>query len=208
MKELILIRHGESEHHIKGLTGGWTDLPLTPRGKEQVERIGERIGDFITETCCVLWSSDLLRARETTAILSNHLKIQPSFSPALRELNNGDAKGLTLVETEKIQLPMTQPTIDWIPYPNAESWRMLNRRIVRFMRKLTQMESNQAVIVSHGNALVCIVHWWLGIRGKLISRISYDFSAGSMTRLGVNRFGEKVIHVLNDTGHLEFSAIR
>ncbi len=31
IKELILLRHGESEHLVRGLTGGWTDTPLTRR---------------------------------------------------------------------------------------------------------------------------------------------------------------------------------
>ena len=33
-RSLILVRHGESQHHVLGLSGGWTDTPLTDGGRE------------------------------------------------------------------------------------------------------------------------------------------------------------------------------
>jgi broad specificity phosphatase PhoE len=35
MRELLLVRHGESEHLVRGISGGWTDLPLTALGRRQ-----------------------------------------------------------------------------------------------------------------------------------------------------------------------------
>ena len=37
---IIIVRHGQSEHHVRGLTGGWTDTPLTALGHGQ-RRLGE-----------------------------------------------------------------------------------------------------------------------------------------------------------------------
>ena len=37
IKHMVFVRHGESQHHVNGLTGGWTDTPLTPVGKQQIE---------------------------------------------------------------------------------------------------------------------------------------------------------------------------
>lgn len=36
---ILLIRHGEAEHHVKALTGGWTDSCLTADGKVQMEKL-------------------------------------------------------------------------------------------------------------------------------------------------------------------------
>lgn len=32
MKELIIVRHGEADHMVKGLTGGWCSVGLTKVG--------------------------------------------------------------------------------------------------------------------------------------------------------------------------------
>jgi len=50
---------------------------------------------------------------------------------------------------------------------------------------------------------VAIVHWWLNLGEELWPRISFDFEPASITKLTVNRWGEKTISKLNDTSHLE-----
>ncbi len=37
MKELVIVRHGEAEHAVKGIIGGWTNSLLTDRGRQQIE---------------------------------------------------------------------------------------------------------------------------------------------------------------------------
>ncbi|KIF75351.1 hypothetical protein QR77_18400 [Streptomyces sp. 150FB] len=37
---LILLRHGESTANADGTFTGWTDVPLTPRGREQARTAG------------------------------------------------------------------------------------------------------------------------------------------------------------------------
>ena len=34
INHLFFVRHGESEHQVTGLTGGWTDTPLTGLGRD------------------------------------------------------------------------------------------------------------------------------------------------------------------------------
>ena len=34
---IFFIRHGESVHHVTGMTGGWTDTPLTDAGARQIK---------------------------------------------------------------------------------------------------------------------------------------------------------------------------
>ena len=154
MRKLILVRHGESEHHVNGLTGGWTDTPLTERGRQQAEQIGRALVDE-KNTRCLMFSSDLLRARQTAEIVSKHIHITPQFSPGLRELNNGQAKDLTLEEARNIELPLTEPTVDWVPYPDAESWKTMSLRVIGFMNGIACQHSDEKVLtISHGNASV------------------------------------------------------
>ena len=202
MDQLILIRHGESEHHVADITGGWTDLPLTRLGQAQADRVGQEIQSLLRGCEAALYSSDLLRARQTAQRIGERLCFQVIDEPGLRELDNGIARGKTRGEAQSLLLPMTAPTIDWVPYPGAESWRALNGRVVKCMQEIRARDTNNIVVVSHGNSLVCIVHWWLGIPEDMMSKISYDFSPASVTRLTVNSFGEKTISSLNSTSHL------
>ena len=71
MDWLLLVRHGEAEHHTKGLTGGWTDLPLTDTGREQLRQLGLRLMDSVSPiqphliggNAAALTASALLRAQ-------------------------------------------------------------------------------------------------------------------------------------------------
>lgn len=203
MRKLILLRHGESEHHLKGLTGGWTDTPLTERGRKQAEQIGRNLVAFDENRRYVLFSSDLLRARQTTEIVAKYLNVRPIFSPELRELNNGEAKGRTAEDARRIKLPVTEPTVDWVPYPGAESWKTMSLRVIRFMDSISCHSSDESlIIISHGNAGVAIIHWWLGLGEEFWSRISFELDCGSITQLTENRWGERVVAKLNDTAHL------
>ena len=55
MKTLIVIQHCQSEHHINELTGGWTDTPLTARGRRQAYCVAERLRDKLGASPCPLY---------------------------------------------------------------------------------------------------------------------------------------------------------
>ena len=209
MRKLILARHGESEHHLRGLTGGWTDTPLTDLGRKQAERLGLALANTERNQCSRVFSSDLLRARQTAEIVSRHLGIPPIFRAELRELNNGAAKDKTLEEARSIELPKTEPLLDWRPYPGAESWRAMTHRVMGFMDNvLAPISDGTALVISHGNALVAIIHWWLGLGEEHWSKISFETDCASLTMLTENAWGERVISKLNDTSHLLAGGIR
>ena len=49
---ILLIRHGEADHHVKELTGGWTDSALTVRGQQQFQQLADCLaGDFPAGAC-------------------------------------------------------------------------------------------------------------------------------------------------------------
>lgn len=203
MKKLIIVRHGQSVHHTKDFTGGWTDLPLTELGRKQAFNTGNRLFQFLNGLTYQFYSSDLIRASETALIIGKFLAKEPILTPELRELNNGIAKNLTLEESKKIELPVTEPPIDWVPYPEAESWRMMDKRIVSFMEKIVDPESDAVLLITHAGPIVAIVDWWLELRDEASkSRIMYDADPCSIAVLGTDTWGSKVIYKLNDTSHL------
>jgi len=202
MNELILIRHGQAEHLINDISGGWTDTKLTELGKKQARFAGSRLKEFLDSKGLKIYSSDLSRALETAEIISSIMYIEFSSSKDLRELNTGKAINLTQTEADRIRQPMTEPLLDWIPYPEGESWRMMHTRIKKFMESLDIDESETVLLVTHGGPLIVLVHIWLELPEEFFSKVSYQFDPCSITRLGINKHGEKTIYNLNDTAHL------
>lgn len=197
-RELIIVRHGEAEHMVKGLTGGWTDTPLTELGRRQAELTGPALADMIAGRPFGFYSSDLKRAAETARILARSLGAEPTLTPALRELNNGDAAGMAEQEALSIRNPITEPLVDWRPYPGAENWREMSERVIAFMEGV---RDRLIVLVAHGGSANAAITWWLrlGIGEKLIS---FELEPCSISRFSENIWGERTVIKVNDTAHL------
>ena len=125
----------------------------------------------------------------------------------LRELCNGNAANITKKEAERLLTPVSEPVWDWIPYPNAESWRMFNERVYDFMDRINATAQERVVIVTHSGTAIAIICWWLELEDAYMRNITFGISLGSISRLRINESGEKTIGKLNDTSHLDSSSV-
>jgi probable phosphoglycerate mutase len=197
-----VIRHGEAEHLITNLIGGWTDTKLTQRGRLQAEALGSRLKRVLNEIYLKIYSSDLKRAVQTADIVGQALGVTPYLEPGLREFNNGEAAGMTKGEAAKIFREPTKPLVDWQPYPNSETWREFYARVSGFLQHLSEGCSCTPVIVTHGGTLTNIVGWWLGLDMETLDKVSFKVAPASLTVLGTSNLGERTIERLNDVSHL------
>jgi broad specificity phosphatase PhoE len=202
MNTLILIRHAQSDQHVRDITGGWTDTHLTDLGRQQSERIARRVEKILDARPAKLFSSDLSRAAETSRVIADICHLQLTFYEDLRELNNGSAINLTRTQAKAIEQPITEPIHDWIPYPKGESWKMMADRVYGFMELVHPLVRDTAIIVTHGNAGVAIIQWWLGLTVPCVPAISFEIDPASITILAINFWNERTIRKLNDTAHL------
>lgn len=204
MNRLILIRHAQSEHHIRGLTGGWTDTPLTSLGQAQAKALAARCRQFFADTPSLrLYSSDLLRAAQTAGHVAAALGIECHLEPGLREISNGIAIGMTWEEAKQIALPETDPLRDWIPYPEAESWAMMTRRVHAAMERIAASCPCTAIVVTHGHAAGAVISWWLRLDERCRSGIAFELDPTSISESGVNSRQERTVVRVNDTAHLD-----
>ena len=71
MRHILLIRHGEtklnSNDNSLDKVRGWTDVPLTEKGRQEAKKIGQELKSKGPD---MLVSSDLIRAKETAVIIS------------------------------------------------------------------------------------------------------------------------------------------
>lgn len=67
---VLLVRHGQTEWNVAGRYQGSLDSPLTARGLEQAQQLGERLRRS-GRTIDAMWSSDMPRAKRTCTIIAD-----------------------------------------------------------------------------------------------------------------------------------------
>jgi probable phosphoglycerate mutase len=96
-------------------------------------------------------------------------------------------------EALKIHLPMTQPLMDWIAYPGAESWRSMMQRVGMFVGDLLERDAPVGIIVTHRNVIAALVQWWLRLNDEIISTTDFDADPASLAILSTAYWGGRVI---------------
>lgn len=205
-RRLIVIRHAQSEHHVNGLTGGWTDTGLSDLGHEQARRLAERLRMELAGVPITLYASDLRRAAETAAPIAAALGVPVTPEPRLREHNNGAAAGLTIAEaSRRYPESFAGPWgTDVRPFPGAETWREFDLRICSFLMEIPAA-GPLPLLVTHGGTLMHIVAWWIGIGFEALQRTWFGCPPAGIAVLHADdgpTWSHRGIDRLGDIAHL------
>ncbi|MFD1363629.1 histidine phosphatase family protein [Lentibacillus salinarum] len=143
MTKIGFVRHGVTQWNKEGRAQGRSDVPLDGEGLKQARSLAERpeVGEWD-----VVYSSDLLRAKQTAEILTDNLGIQLYLDSRLRERGGGLIEGTT--EEERVR--------KWGP-----EWRELDvgfephdsiiTRGISFIEEISAKHHDRNVlVVSHG----------------------------------------------------------
>lgn len=143
MFKIGFVRHGVTRWNKEGRAQGSSDIPLDEEGLEQARSLAERmeIGDWD-----VVYTSDLLRAKQTAEVLAEKLGTKLYLDARLRERSGGLIEGTT--EEERIQ----KWGPDWRELDvGFESDESIISRGLSFMEDISPHHQGQSVlIVSHG----------------------------------------------------------
>lgn len=202
MKNIITIQHTQSVHHTNGMIGSWTDWYLTELGKEQAERIGNNLTNEIMDKKWVMYSSDLLRAKQTTNIVAKHLKIEPVFLEVLRERNLGSAVGKS-VEWLHNNQKAWEMTIDDRCLDDAESRRDVWNRLKPFYDEIMDKAEENIIIVSHGDTLSILNAMWLGLEPEMLNQCDLFGMAGGVSFLNQGMDKKHRIRKLSDMSYIK-----
>jgi 2,3-bisphosphoglycerate-dependent phosphoglycerate mutase len=163
MALLVLVRHGESQWNLENRFTGWTDIPLTQKGREEARHAGEKIRDIHFDQA---YTSVLQRAIETLDIMLEVIRqeeIPVAYDRALNERHYGDLQGLNKAETAekfgKEQVHLWRRSYDVAP-PGGESLKDTAARTLPYFEAhiLPDLRAGKNVLVSaHGNSLRSIV---------------------------------------------------
>lgn len=152
---LLVARHGETVDNAGERWQGWSDSPLTARGRAQAEALGRRLAG---EPLAAAYSSDLGRAMATARIACLPHHLTPLALAALRERDVGLFSGLTGAEVaaqhpEAMERRRSDGVLDWAP-PRGESFRQMLDRIVPAMQQTAaRWDGHSVLVVTHGGVI-------------------------------------------------------
>ena len=205
---VILVRHGEATHHTLNLTGGWTDSDLTTKGKMQIQLLADKLAkDFAQPSNFRILTSDLKRSVESAVIIAKGLNFKDELElcPFLREKNNGIAAGLSESEAKKLYMkPESLKDLMHQNYPGGETRKEFFSRCVNGMLGYADFENENLIIVAHKGTIQNLIFSWLGLDIEDVSEynFSFDILPASISVLGINKWREHAVFLLNDTSHL------
>ena len=147
MTKIGLIRHGSTFWNKEGRAQGHTDNALDEEGKQQAAAIAERLSG---EQWDFIYSSDLLRARQTAEIIAERMGIEIAGTiPGIREMNGGLIEGTT--EAERLERwGSAWKTLD-LEMETPEAARIRGSQAIRDIA--AKHPGKNILIVSHGAIL-------------------------------------------------------
>jgi len=201
MKQLILIRHGETDYNLEDRYCGFSNPPLNSKGILQAEKLKIKLIGLNLKIDKV-YSSDLKRAVETAKIVFKNKSFE--LSSDFREMNFGIFEGLNYQE---IMQKYLQIYIRWIDdslnirLPEGEGLVDLFRRVKRGLSKIfTQDRAKTIAIVTHAGPIRIILCEILNYKLDHFWKIKQDISALNIINYPKN--SAPVIVKVNDTSHL------
>jgi len=176
MLTFYLLRHGKTENNQKSIImGARIDTPLTESGLANADVLANKLRGIKFDH---VYSSDLGRAFITAHIIVEKLKIESKLSPAkeLREIDYGDYTYRQKEEVKK-ECPEYKTSAEFI-FPNGESFNLMQKRAVYFVKKLEKEHPNKTIlIVSHAGvirALKCFFNGW-NLQEHLKMNITHEY---------------------------------
>jgi probable phosphoglycerate mutase len=187
-REIVLVRHAETEWSRDGRHTGRIDIPLTEGGRDRAAALAERLA---WRRFALVLVSPLTRARETCDLCG--LGAQAQERAELMEWDYGDYEGLTTA-----QILATRPGWDlWRDgCPGGESAAQVGARANRVIAELAGIDGEVAVF-SHGHMLRVVGARWVALDPAQGGRLG--LSTAAICVLGFER-DTAVLARWNDTG--------
>ncbi|MCR5611270.1 MAG: histidine phosphatase family protein [Clostridiales bacterium] len=149
---IVLVRHGQTPYNAEHRLQGQLDIPLSDAGREQAEKLGERLKNEGVRFDA-LYSSRLKRAKDTARIIGGYLGLEPKVIAGVEEINFGCFQGHTFEEAAKLFPEAYAEHLLHGTDANAhggETGGMVLARAVRALLALPEAKEGRALVVSHG----------------------------------------------------------
>ncbi len=151
---IILIRHGETDWNAEGRIQGHLPVPLNARGAAQAEALALHVRELAFDA---IYSSDLLRARQTAEMIAELSGHEIQDDTRLREWDLGILTGMLRIEADRDQPQAAKIYRNYLVdqvIPDGESIRQRFERVTHAVADIAAQHPGQTVmVVSHGGPL-------------------------------------------------------
>jgi broad specificity phosphatase PhoE len=176
------------------------DPPLSDRGLAQAQEVAER---FLGHRLEGLYTSDLVRARQTAERIGAAAGLEPVDEPGLREIALGAWEGKTreeLIEEYPDLWARWSQEPDWDIVPGGEGAQPFARRVDAALERIRERHPHGDVVcVAHGGVIQVAI---LGVVGRA-SRGIFPFLIENCSLTVIQRTARRtVVTAVNDTCHL------
>ena len=161
--KIYFIRHGETIWNKEKKIQGQSDIPLNEYGKELAHITAEAIKDIPFD---IVYSSPLIRAKETAEILVKDRNMEIQENPLLVEMSFGEGEGESLPEIHthpemKLHNFIHNPG-EYIPPVGGETFEELYERCKTFIENYILPAENKydsMLVVGHGALIRGMIHY-------------------------------------------------
>ena len=149
--KLYFIRHGESEANVQHVISNLeSPYELTETGKQQAQALAKSLRDI---QLTAIYSSPVLRARQTADIVSQSFNVTYQITEALREYDCGNLEG----KSDDISWMLHRKySNDWILHnaplskpEGGENFVDIQNRFLPFIESLKQSMSEHTLLIGH-----------------------------------------------------------
>jgi broad specificity phosphatase PhoE len=204
LPQVILLRHGQTDHNKDGIMQGLLDVPLNRQGEQQADLVAKWLGNRYQFD--QIYSSNLQRAKQTAVAIADRQDCPLSPEPALREIDVGKWQGLTYRAAQEQDPELWQQLLQdpmHVKRPGGESFVDVYQRVTAWWQRTVEPLTDEVCcIVTHGVPVRAILAYALdvdpadfGLRLSLantgVSTLEYD-----------QKLGRWRVQTINSTCHL------
>jgi probable phosphoglycerate mutase len=201
---LVLVRHGESNVTVDRVIGGpRTCSGLSPLGRQQAERLRDRLAETGELSPTALYASGYPRAIETAEIIAPTLGLEVVVEPGFGEHDPGpECDGMTFRDfVDRHGMPDWETDRHAVTFPGGETVAEFHFRVgATLSRVVREHAGGEIVVACHGGVVDAAFRALLGLQ----STGGFDlFTANtSLTELVQARPGRWRLVRYNDAAHL------
>ena len=200
MKQIVLVRHGQTKWNVAEIFRGRTDIGLNETGTKQAELLAEYLNEVKIDA---IYSSPLKRALKTAEPVAENHKLDVEIATDLIDFNYGKWQGLSHREVKRKYKELyaqwiTNPHL--VKMPDGESLDDVKERAMQIVNRVINKYEGTAALISHhvvNKVLICAL---LGLNNSHFWNIKQD--TGGITTFAYEN--EKFILTNhNDTSYLK-----
>ncbi|MBI2635267.1 MAG: class I tRNA ligase family protein [Parcubacteria group bacterium] len=183
LNHYIFLRHGEAENNRLKIISSYPEKKkylLTIRGAKEIEKL---VPWFKKKSVDLVFSSDLLRTKETAQIISGALGQKIIYDKRLREHDSGAYNGRTHGDWHslfggKVDQYVVRPS-------GGENLKDVKKRMMDFLKETDRKyEGKTILIVSHANPIIAAASSYQGYKNEeAFEKFSIDGVTGSVVEM-------------------------